>query len=404
VSTAVTPPDQPAGPAAAWDRVQRGALVAAGAGLLLCAVGALIDRDQFFRAYLVAFLYGLGVTLGCQAIVMLHHMTGGAWGLVLRGLLEAATRTLPLLAVLVVPIFFGLGALYPWARPGWAEEYRMGHPQEGFDKADYLTPTFFIGRAVLYFVAWGVFAFLLNRWSWGQDRARDPELPRRFRLLSALGLVAYGATITFASIDWVMSLEPDWYSTMYGVLFGTGQVLNGFAFAIVAVILLSARPPLRDVVTPGHLRDLGNLLLAFVMLWAYMSFSQFLLIWAGNLTEEIPWYLRRAQGGWQYVAGALALFNFALPFLLLLSAGVKTRRDRLLFVAGLVMVMRFVDLLWQVRPSFYEGEMPLGWLWLDLAALAGVGGAWLAWFLWQLKKAPLLPPGEPSLAEVPHHE
>jgi hypothetical protein len=401
VSAAADQPERPADHPE-WDRVQRAALVAAGGGLLLCAVGALFSQQQFFRSWLVALLFWLGIALGCMAIVMLQHLTGGAWGLVLRRLLESASRTVPLLAVLFVPLAFGLAQVYPWADAGWRAEYQAEHGGHGFTKADYLSPALFLARAAVYFALWIGLAFVLSRWSGEQDRTADPRLPRRFRLFSAPGLMVYGLTVTFASIDWVMSLEPEWYSTIYGVMFGTGQVLGAMAFAIAVLILLADRPPLRDVVSPGHLRDLGNLMLAFVMLWAYMSFSQFLLIWSANLVEEVPWYLRRGQGGWQYVAVALVLFHFALPFLMLMSRDVKHSRGTLAAVAGLVLVMRFVDLFWLVVPSFYEGELRVHWL--DLAALVGVGGAWLAFFIWQLKRMPLLPVGDPYLAEVTRHD
>jgi hypothetical protein len=403
VSTVATPPGHPE-----WARVQRGALIAAAVGLVVCLIGALVDRDQLFRSYLVAFLFVLGLALGSMAIIMLQHLTGGAWGLVLRRLLESAARTVPLVALLFVPILLGLSHIYEWARPEWRELYRRAHPGQGFSKADYLTPRLFFLRAVIYFVAWLLLAFFLNRWSREQDRTRDPRLPRRFRLLSAPGLAVYGGTITFAAVDWIMSLQPDWYSTIFGVLLGTGQVLSAFAFAIAVLVLLADSPPLRDVVLPGHLRDLGNLMLAFVMLWAYMSFSQFLLIWAGNLTEEIPFYLYRGQGGWQWVAAALALFQFALPFLLLLSRDVKTSRRLLLGVAALVLVMRFVDLYWIVMPAFTEGgRIGIRVHWLDLGALLLLGGAWLAWFVWQLGREPLLPVGDPFLGDVrgePHYD
>jgi hypothetical protein len=404
--------DQPGLPAAApdWRRVQRGALVAAGVGLVVCLVGLLVDRTQFFRAYLVAFLFVLGITLGSMVLVMLQHLTGGAWGLVLRRPLEAAGRCLPLVAVLFVPVAVGVPYVYEWAGTTWQEVYRSAHPNEVFSKADFLRPGFFCVRAAIYFAIWLALVFFLERWSREQDRTRDVRLPRRFRLLSAPGLCLYGATITLAGLDWVMSLQPDWSSTIFGAILGTGQALSAFAFGIILVVLLADFPPLRDVLLPGHLRDLGNLMLAFIMLWAYMSFSQFLLIWAGNLTEEIPFYLYRAQAGWQWVAAALALFQFALPFVLLLSRDVKTDRRRLLSVAVLVLVMRVVDLHWMVMPAPVVsggGPVPLRVPWMESGALLLLGGMWLACYLWQLGRAPLLPVGDPflgDLKEPPHYD
>jgi hypothetical protein len=409
VSTAVTPTGPPTD-APEWRRVRQGALIAAGVGLVVCAVGALVDLDQFYRAWLVAFLFVLGITLGSMVLVMLQHLTGGAWGLILRRPLESAARCLPLVVLLFLPVALGVPRIYEWAGGEWQKAYRDIHHDEPFSKADFLSPGFFYGRAAVYFVVWLLLMFFLNRWSREQDRTADPRLPRRFRLLSAPGLVLYGGTITLAAIDWIMSLQPDWSSTIFGVILGVGQVLSAFAFAIALLVLLAQYPPLRDVILPNHLRDLGNLMLAFVMLWAYMSFSQFLLIWAGNLTEEIPFYLYRGQGGWQWVAAALALFQFALPFVLLLSRDVKTGRGRLVGVALLVLVMRFVDLYWLVAPapSVSGGPpVPLRVPWMDVGALLLLGGLWLLFYLWQLTREPLLPAGDPflgDLREAPHYD
>jgi hypothetical protein len=409
VSTAVTPSGPPTA-APEWQRLRRGALVASGVGLVVCAIGALVNLDGFLRAWLVAFLFVLGISLGSMVLVMLQHLTGGAWGLILRRPLESAARCLPLVALFFLPVAAGIYHIYGWTNPEWQDTYRAMHRGEGFTKADFLSPGFFWVRAVVYFLVWLLLAFFLNRWSREQDRTADPRLPRRFRLLSAPGLVLYGGTVTFAAVDWIMSLQPDWSSTIFGVILAMGQVLSAFAFCIALLVLLAQYPPLRDVVLPNHLRDLGNLMLTFVMLWAYMSFSQFLLIWAGNLTEEVPFYLYRGQGGWQWVAAALALFQFALPFVLLLSRDVKTARGRLVGVALMVLVMRVVDLYWLVAPAPATGggpPAPLGVPWIDAGAVLLLGGLWLLYYLWQLQRAPLLPAGDPFLAgirEDPHYD
>jgi hypothetical protein len=290
-------------------------------------------------------------------------------------------------------------ALYAWAQPSAAWDEALRH------KAVYLNVPGFAVRAVVYFAIWLALAFVLDRWSARQDQGAGPDLSRRFRVLSGPGLVLYGGTITFASIDWVMSLEPHWWSTIYPILFAVGQALQGMAFGVAALVLLSQRPPLSDVVRRDHRRDLGNLLLTFVMLWAYMGFSQFLLIWADNLPEEIPWYLRRLRGGWEWVAVLLLIFQFGFPFLALLFRDVKDDGRRLAAVAVLVLVMRFVDIVWWVEAAFPDGMSV--WLLLDVAALVGVGGVWLWCFLWTLGRRPLLPLHDPylseSLAEVPHH-
>lgn len=363
-----------------WERLRRTALVAGLGGLVLCGVVALFSPSRFFRAYLVAYNFWLGVTLGCLVILMLQHLTGGAWGILLRRVLESASRTLLLLVVLFLPLLTGLARLYAWVAPESDAE-----PLEEF-KREYLNVPAFLARAAVYFAIWLTLSRFLNKWSTRQDSRGAPA--GKLQPFSALGLVLYGATITFAAVDWVMSLEPDWYSTIYPLLFAVGQLLGGVSFAVAVVLLLATRPPLADVIRPQHMRDLGNLLLLFVMFWAYLSFSQFLLIWAENLPEEIPWYVRRMQGGWEWVGVLLLAFQFGVPFLLLLFREVKHSPRALGIVAVLVLAMHFLDLVWWVEPAF--GGVSL-YVFLDVAALIGVGGIWTWWFLGQLTQRPLLP-------------
>jgi hypothetical protein len=365
-------------------------------GLAASAIGAIGNSDQFFRSYLQAYLFWLGIALGCLAIAMLHHLSGGAWGLIIRRLLETAARTLPLLAVLFLPIALGLPSLYEWARPA-----ALAHDKILQHKTPYLNVPFFLIRALIYFTAWILIARFLSKWSQEQDRTADPSLSRRLELLSGPGLVVYGATMTFASIDWVMSLEAHWFSTIYGLSFMVGQVLGAFAFVIALSIWLSSRKPFSEIISAGHLHDLGKLLLAFVMLWAYMAFSQFLIMYSGNLPEEIPWYMRRQRGVWGWIALALILFHFVLPFLLLLSRDLKQSGGKLLKVALLILFMRYLELSWLIAPaSPSRGGLDL---WLDLATMAGIGGLWLAFFSRQLKGKPVLPLHDPFLREALEH-
>ncbi|MCE7984382.1 MAG: hypothetical protein DYG89_24680 [Caldilinea sp. CFX5] len=374
------------------DRYERWALIAAGVGILLCLLGLFVDPAQFFRSYLFAYLFWLSMALGCLAIVMMHYLTGGDWGLVLRRPMEAGALTLPLLAILFVPLLFGLRTLYPWAQPAVvAADELLQHKQP------YLNIPFFLVRAVIYFMAWCGLAFWLRRGSIRLDQTGDPWLVKRLQKVSAGGLALFGLTVTFALIDWLMSLEPHWYSTIYGAMVATGAVLQAFAFGIIVVCLLAERPPLAAVVTPRVFNDLGSLLFAFVMLWAYMAFSQFLLIWAGNLPEEIPWYVRRLAGGWQWVALAIVLFHFALPFVLLLSREVKRNARLVLGIAVLVVVTRLLDTFWLVAPDFGE-RGPLHWL--DIATVIAIGGLWYALFRWLLARQPLLPVHNPRLEEL----
>ncbi|MCC6860848.1 MAG: hypothetical protein IT158_19930 [Bryobacterales bacterium] len=380
-------------------RFRTRSLMVGGAALLLVAAGAFLNPPQFFRSYLWAYLFYIGVTLGSTALMMLHHLTGGAWGLVIRRLLESASRTLPVLALLFVPVLFGIPLLYEWSHTDVVARDELLRA-----KAPYLNVPFFIARTVVYFLLWVALARLLNRWSLAQDRTGDPGLARKMSALSGPGLLIYGLTVSFAMVDWVMSLEPHWWSTIIGMLFMAAQGLSALSFIVALVVLLSKREPLRSVLTPRHLHDLGKLMLAFVMLWAYLSFSQLLIIWSGNLTDEIPWYLKRLQGGWGIIGILLVLFHFALPFALLLSRDIKRSTRTLAPVAGLVLAMRLFDLFWWVAPAFQEtGHVSFHVHWLDFAAPVALGGLWLAAFLWQLQKRPLMPVGDPNLEEALAH-
>jgi hypothetical protein len=388
---------------AAIDRVRRPALAVGLIALAACASGAFVSPDALLRGYLFGYVFFTGLSLGCLAIVMLHHSTGGAWGIPIRRMLESGTRTLPLIAVLFLPVALGVRRLYAWARP---EEVAKDAALQA--KEAYLNVPFFLARAAFYFAVWIAIAYFLNRWSLEQDHQPSPKLTRKLQLLSAGGLVAYGLTMTFASIDWVMSLEPRWFSTMYGVLYIAGQALNALAFVTAALVLVSRQAPFSGYVRSSHFHDLGKLLLAFVMFWAYVAFSQYLIIWAGNLPEEIPWYLRRLSGGWGWIGVALIALHFVLPFLLLLPETANRNPRILASVAALVVLMRFVDVYWLVRPVFTQaGASPrtahFQIHWLDLAAPIAIGGVWLAVFLWQLEERPLLPVNDPEFEQAMAH-
>lgn len=382
------------------DQFQRRALIVGVIGGAVCVVGAVFNPDQFFRSYLLGYVFWIGIALGCLAILMLQHMSGGAWGLVTRRLLEASTRTFPLLALLFLPVAFGVRSIYIWAQPdhsGASEalKHALAH------KAPYLNVPFFLARAVFYFAAWIMMTYFLNKWSLEQDRNGSRPIATKLQGLSAPGLLLYGLTVTFASVDWLMSLEPQWFSTIYGILVMGGQGLSAMAFIIAAVVLLARYKPLSEVIKPSHLHDLGKLMLAFLMLWAYFSFSQFLIIWSGNLPEEIPWYVRRLQSSWKWVGLSLVVLQFALPFVLLLSRDLKRNARTLAVVAIAIIVMRFVDLIWMTGPEFHEGAF---WIhWMDVVMPFGLGGLWLAYFAHQLKTRPLLPIGDPELQHVLAH-
>lgn len=365
-------------------RFQKRALVGGALALALCVAGAFQSPTQFFRSYLFAFVFWVGVALGCSAILMLHHLVGGAWGWVLRRPLESGTKNFFLMAVLAVPILFGLPKLYSWADP---EKVKLD-PLLRYKRA-YLNVPFFVARTVIYFAAWMALAYFLNKWSSEQDRTGEADLTRRMHNLSAPGLVVFGLTVTYASVDWVMSLEPKWFSTIYGMVLMVSEALAAMSLVTVVVILLAAEEPFAKLVSGRLLNDFGNLLLMFTMLWAYLSFSQFLIIWAGNLRDEIPWYVSRAEGGWAVVAVTLIVFHFAVPFLLLLLRSAKRSRQVLAAVAAGLVVMSVVDVFWLTVPA-YDRSGPQ-FHWMDWAATLGIGGLWLGRFAAHLRKRPLLP-------------
>jgi hypothetical protein len=379
-------------------RLQQRALGAALIGLVLCAIGWAKTPDQFFHSYLVAFLFVLGLSLGSLGLLMLQHLTGGHWGIVIRRPLESATRALPLVGVLFLPIFWGMKYLYS----AWLTAPSSGEGALSEFQRSYLTTNKFITRAVIYFAIWMLLMFVFNRWSKEQDMNReDRGLRRRLKMVAGPGIILYVFVMTFAAIDWVMSLSPHWASTIYGFLFVIGQLISSMSLMIAVVVLLSKTEPMAGLIQERHLHDLGKLLLAFVMLWAYFGFSQLLIIWSGNLPEEITFYRSRLYGGWGVVAVIVLVFHFFVPFFLLLSRDVKRNARILPKIAIWLIVMRFVDLFWLTRPEFTANALPN---WLDLAAPLAVVGLWLFFFAFNLKQLPLLPLGDPKLEEAIAHD
>jgi hypothetical protein len=379
-----------------FDRIQRRAFVIGIAALVLAALDGIRAPEQFFRSYLLAFVFWLGFPLGCAAFLMVHHLTGGFWGLPIRRPLEAGTRTLPLITTLVLPLLLGVGHLYSWTNPTLvAADVVLKSKQL------YLNLPFFLVRNVIYFAVWWALVRGLNRWSDEQDRTGDPRLALRLENMSGPGLVLYGLTVTFFSIDWIMSLEPHWFSTIFGMIFMVLQVLSALALAVFVAGFLSQYEPIASVITSDRFNDLGNLVLTFVMLWAYLSFSQFLIIWAGDLINEIPWYLTRARGGWAMIAVLLIFLSFAIPFFLLLMRPIKRRVETLSALCGALILITFVDVYWMVVPAF-EKAGPRFYL-LDFLLPLGIGGIWVGTFIAQLKSRPLLPLHDPRFEGALQH-
>jgi hypothetical protein len=383
---------------AALDRLERTGLGLGAVFLLALAAGLLADRAQFFRSYLYGYLFWVMVGVGSLGLGMLSHLTGGLWGIVPRRLHEAAARTLPAMGFAFIPVVLGASSIYSWANPELvAADALLG------EKSAYLNLPFFTLRAVLYFVVWGLLAYRLSSWSRQQDQQYDTGRAARLSGISALGLVLLFLTTSFAAIDWGMSLAPHWFSTIYGVLFIVSAALSALAFTIQLLARLAAEEPFKAALQPVTVHDLGKLLLAFTMLWGYVNFSQFLIVWSGNISEETPFYLNRMHGGWNAIAILLIVFHFALPFALLLSRSLKRSARALAAVASLMLLMQLVDLFWLIGPdlvSHGHGHVPLRVHWMDLAAVLGLGGLFLLLFTRQLRGAALLPVGEPELREL----
>jgi hypothetical protein len=378
--------------------LQQRALIAGVIGVVLCVIGYVKSPESLLHSYLLAFMFILGLSLGSLGLLMLQHLTGGMWGIVIRRPLESATRALPLVFILFAPIFFGFRYLYgAWLNAPTTGEGRLSDFQQ-----HYLTASWFHIRALIYFAVWLLLMWIFNSWSRKQDIDReDRALRRRLKMLAGPGIILYVFAMSFAAIDWVMSLSPHWASTIYGFLYVAGQLISSMSLMICVVVLLSRAPVFQGVLKPRYLHDLGKLLLAFVMLWAYFSFSQLLIIWSGNAPEEISFYRSRLYGEWGYVSVIILIFHFFVPFFLLLSRDLKRNPSLLPKVALWLIFMRFVDIFWLTRPEFTSSAIPSLW---DLAAALGLIGLWLFVFAWQLQKLPLLPLGEPKLEEVldPH--
>jgi hypothetical protein len=375
-----------------FDRLQARALMVGGAGSLLLVVGALTSIHQFYQSYLFGFVFVMLLSLGCLGILLLHHLVSGAWGHVIQRLAEAGARTLPFMAVLFIPILFGLHELFPWSNHDTVQASHVLHKKEG-----YLNVPFFIARAAIFFLLWSGTAYLLSKWSLLQDETGDAGITRKIRTLSAPALIVFVLTMTLASVDWMMSLEPEWYSTLYGMHFIVGATLSTLALCILGIRYLSDHKPFSDILTTRHYHHLGNLLFAFTILWAYMAFSQYLIIWSGNLPEDNFYYLRRFGMGWQVISLALIVGHFFVPFFLLLSRRTKRSIRYLSGVAAGILVMRLLDLFWLIMPAFNNHALQIHWL--NIVAPVALGGIWLALFLWQLKGHSLLPLHDPRFNE-----
>jgi hypothetical protein len=384
-------------------RWQMLALGAGGIGTVLWLVGLFMDSHQALRSWLLGFIFWGGIGIGGLGVLLLQYLTGGAWGVVIRRIAEAASRTLPIIFILFLPIMLGVTNLYEWTHIPEDHAVAWRYP--------YLTVQWFIIRAVLYFILWGVMVYLLNKWSLQQDKATNFEdslkLTSDASAFSGPTMVFYVLVVSFAAIDWMMTLDPHWFSTIWGLLFAAGWALSFFCFAVVIFALLADKPPMNRILGKRHFHDIGKLMLALVMVWAYFNFSQFLIIWSGNLPEETLWYLARMKGGWGVIGILLIVFHFAFPFLVLLSRDVKRNAKWLAIMAAFILALRLLDMFYLIGPSpmvgGHEKSMAFHVSWMDFVAPIAVGGIWLWYFFGQLKKYPLVPINDPYLDNAIKH-
>jgi hypothetical protein len=396
VSTAIATSETYTASGTALPGMRQFGLIAGVLGVVLAVAGFFMSgADRFFQAYLVAYTFWMGVVLGCLALLMIQHLSGGVWGIVLRRPFEAAVRTLPIMAVLFIPIALGMHSLYEWSTPEGAADPLIQ------TKALYLNTPFFLARQVFYFAVWSTIGILLSRWSVEHDRTGDPALIDKMSKLSGAGLLIYGLTVTFAMVDWTMSVNPHWFSTIWGMLYAGGQGLSAFAFGSVVLLMLAETAPLNRVITKHHFHDLGKLLFAFLMLWAYLSFSQFLIIWSANLPEEIPHYLNRWENSWKYLSIFVVVGHFMIPYALLLSRDLKRNRSKFRVIALWILCSRLADYYWHVAPEFHHEGFSFSLL--DIALPLALGGIFITLFVSNLTGRSLLPVNDPALDKALHH-
>jgi hypothetical protein len=374
---------------AALGRAQRFATLAGIVGLVLTVLLIPISGGftTFFQSYLFGFIFWIGLTLGCLFMLMVQHLAGGPWGAIARRFLEAGAGNVFVMALLFVPILVGMWSLYPWTD----DAYLASHPLVAV-KTAYLNEPFFIVRSLIYFATWGILVALFRRWSRRQDRGEP--LAQHMRNAGALGIIMFILTMTFAAFDWGMSLTPEWFSGLYGVIFMIGQALSAVALLILLLVAFRDVEPMSKVLNEKRLQDFGNFLMAFTMFWAYVQASQLIIIWSNNIIETAPWYVVRLNGGWGWLAAFLLIFHFFVPFLILFSRWVKQKGQALVWVAAWMLLVRLVDLYWILIPGFERG---VPFQLLDVAIVVALGGVWLSFFFSRLRTTSILPQRDPRI-------
>jgi len=388
------------------ERVRTLALGIGGIALIVWAVGLYFNPEQGLRSWLLGFIFWGGISIGGLGILMLQYLTGGAWGIVVRRIVEAAARTLPLVAILFIPLAFGV-MLHTFMEFTHLppDDHVMEH------RGVYMAPWFWVVRSAVYFALLGFMTYLLVGWGEQQDATTDLEgaerLMEKASRFSGPTMVIYSLVVTLAVVDWVMMLDPHWFSTIWGLLFIVGWALSTFSFSVVLLAFLSDKAPMDRILTPRHFHDLGKLMLALTMVWAYFNFSQYLIIYSGNIPEETTWFITRSAGAWGAIGVLLIIFHFAFPFLVLLNQDFKRRARWIASLGIFILIMRLVDMFWNIGPTprvtegIVDGSFHVSWL--DFVAPIAVGGIWLWWFFGSLMKRPLVPVKDPFFPSAVTH-
>lgn len=372
------------------------AIAMAALGLILSVVGYLVDAPRFFHAYLTAFVFWTSLGLGALFFTMLHHLVGAKWSVVIRRISESVMITLPFMSLLFIPALLGIHTLYHWSH-----EDALAHDHLLQMKEPYLNTTFFIIRSIIFLGIWSFLSLRLYRYSLAQDGGHTQELGDKMRRTSAWGMLLFAVTITYAAYDWLMSIDPHWYSTIFGVYFFAGSLLSLVALLTLLSLALQRKNILRNTITVEHYHDLGKLLFAFTIFWTYIGFSQYFLIWYGNIPEETIWYLKRWEGSWKAVSLLILFGHFVLPFVALLFRLTKRTPAALMLLTIWILVMHWVDMYWLVYPEFLPNGASFSWL--EPATMLLVGGAFL-WAFWtRLTSNPLVPVADPKLADSINH-
>ena len=379
-------------PGHSWNRIPLIGAAAAAIGIVICAVLGMGNPKQFFFSWMVAFLYFQTLVLGALFFVLIQYAAQGGWGVVLRRIGETVFAVVPVMALMFVPLLFGLHDLYEWSHADAAQ-----HDALLQWKSPYLNTQFFLIRMVLFFGIWSFIAFVYFRGSSGQDVTGDPAVSARLRKFAGPGIIVMALTSSFAGIDWIMSLTPHWYSTMFGVYFFAGSFIGFIALLSVVAVAMRAAGLLEAVISVEHLHDVGKLLFAFTSFWAYIAFSQFFLVWYANLPEETVWFKARLEGSWQAISIFLMAGHFGIPFFYLMGRDVKRRGATLALGGAWMLLMHFMDLYWQVMPTLHPAGFSPSLL--DVGAFLAVGGVFVAATSWLMRRQALVPLRDPRIAE-----